>query len=468
MSQGIGRLGRPAGSWASAEFGIALTDRGSPVGLTIDDLVEVGLRRNPRRAQLLVSTVLGKHLAADPRTIAGVGRLLGALVGATLNDDRNPLPAAWISAARRAVSGAASGALIEVLDEVQDAPGRTPRPRFLVLGFAETATALGHLVADQVGSSYLHSTRRVDGPIPVAATFSEPHSHATGHLLRPDPAALLAGPGPVVLVDDELSTGRTALNVIEALQTIAPRDRYLMAGLVDVRAPRDELRRAAVADRLGCRIDVVSLVRGGITVPPGTVERVAATMQSQQPLPGNIAGQARRVAVSGLDLSWPVGVPDGGRHGLGGHQRAAFDAAVPRCASALSAACGSATRVLVVGTDEFMYLPLRLSLELARDPSRRIAFQSTTRSPVHVVDAPGYPIARRIDFRGAPVGSGDEGSDVRHLYNACWPTGRAEADLVVVIDDGQAVPGPDGVAAAVAAATGAPVLLAVLGPGPPR
>ena len=465
MSQGIGRLGRPAGSWASAEFGIALTDRGSPVGLTIDDLVEVGLRRNPRRAQLLVSTVLGKHLAADPRTIAGAGRLLGALVAATLNDDRNPVPAAWISATRRAVSGAAPGALIEVLDA---APERTPRQPVLVLGFAETATALGHLVADQVGSSYLHSTRRVDGPIPVAATFSEPHSHATGHLLRPDPAALLAGPGPVVLVDDELSTGRTALNVIEALHTIAPRDRYVMAGLVDVRAPRDELRRAAVADRLGCRIDVVSLVRGGITVLPGTVERIAATMQSRQPLPRGIAGGARRIAVSGLALSWPVGVPDGGRHGLGAVQRAAFDAAVPRCASALSAACGSATRVLVVGTEEFMYLPLRLSLELARDPSRRIAFQSTTRSPVHVVDAPGYPISRRIDFRGGTVGSGDEGSTVRHLYNACWPAGRAEADLVLVIDDGHAVEGPDGVAAAVAAATGAPVVLAVLGPGPPR
>jgi hypothetical protein len=196
-------------------------------------------------------------------------------------------------------------------------------------------------------------------------------------------------------------------------------------------------------------------------------------MQSRQPLPRGFAGGARRTAVSGLDLSWPVGVPDGGRHGLGADQRAAFDAAVPRCASALLAACGSATRVLVVGTEEFIYLPLRLSLELARDPLRRIAFQSTTRSPVHVVDAPGYPISRRIDFRGAAVGSGDsvsgdEGSTVRHLYNACWPAGRAEADLVLVIDDGHAVEGPDGVAAAVAAATGAPVVLAVLGPGPLR
>ena len=44
------------------------------------DLVGMALRRNPRRAHLLVSTVLGKHLPADPRLVYGAGRLLGALV----------------------------------------------------------------------------------------------------------------------------------------------------------------------------------------------------------------------------------------------------------------------------------------------------------------------------------------------------------------------------------------------------
>ena len=69
-----------------------LHDNGSPVGLRMTELIEVGLRRNPRRAQLLVSTVLGKHLAADPRVIAGTGRLLGALVARTLAGDDDPVP----------------------------------------------------------------------------------------------------------------------------------------------------------------------------------------------------------------------------------------------------------------------------------------------------------------------------------------------------------------------------------------
>ncbi|HEY4422354.1 MAG TPA: phosphoribosyltransferase domain-containing protein, partial [Pseudonocardia sp.] len=42
-----------------------------PVGPGVDPTVLLGLalRRNPRRAQLLVSRVLGKHVPADPRLV---------------------------------------------------------------------------------------------------------------------------------------------------------------------------------------------------------------------------------------------------------------------------------------------------------------------------------------------------------------------------------------------------------------
>ena len=76
----------------------------------------------------------------------------------------------------------------------------------------------------------------------------------------PSRPGLLLGAGTVVLVDDELSTGRTALNVIEAMHALAPRSRYVLAGIVDVRSPADDEIRAEVARRLACRIDVVSLV----------------------------------------------------------------------------------------------------------------------------------------------------------------------------------------------------------------
>ncbi len=464
---------RRTASWVADEFGIVLQDNGSPVGLRMTELIEVALRRNPRRAQLLVSTVLGKHLAADPRVIAGAGRLLGALVARNLAAEDGPVPVKWAEAAGRSMSGGNPRALIDLVDDLP-APASVAA---LTFGFAETATSLGHLVADQLGSAYLHSTRRRDGPIPIAAEFSEPHSHATGHLLRPDPPDLLTGEGPIVLVDDELSTGRTALNVIEVLHAVSPRPRYVLAGLVDVRSEIDDGNRVAVERRLGCRIDVVSLARGEIVVPAGIVDRVAAELEVPDgfaPASGRPAGEPSR-----CELAWPIGVPTGGRHGFRLDDRPAFDAAIHSAASVLAAAIGPAQRVLVLGTEELMYLPLRLALELSRDPMRHIAYQSTTRSPVHAVDRLGYPVRRRIDFRSAEIAPGFDEPDsaVRHVYNVCWPNPSAsaddaavlhEADVIVIVDDGHALPCAEGVARSVNAATGVLVVLAVLTPWPNR
>ncbi len=440
-------------SWAAERYGIAVSDGPSPVGLTMGDLTRIALRRNPKRAQLLVSGILGKHLPVDPRVAAACGRLLGALVARCLAGEAGAVPVSWVDAAAATVRGGQPDRLTDRL------PPPAPADA-LVLGFAETATSLGHLVADQLTAPYLHSTRRPDGPVPIAAEFVESHSHATDHLLRPGLAVGMAGSAPLVLVDDELSTGRTALNVIEAVHARHPRERYVLAGLVDVRTDAADAVRTELADRLRCRIDVVALVGGAVTVPEGTADRVARDLVDEpRPTAGGLP-PVREIA-----LPWPAVVPQGGRHGLALADRLPFDAAVRVAARVLEPACGDARRVLVLGTEELMYLPLRLALAL-RKPNRQTAFQSTTRSPVHAIDDPGYPIRRRIDFLSRVHPAGDDRA-VRHVYNARWPVrvgevGSDEADLIVVVDDGHAVTGPGGVAHTVAAATGAPVVLARL------
>lgn len=456
--------------WVTGAFGVASRHRHSPVGLPFDDLVRLALRRNPRRAQLLVSTVLGKHLPADPLMIAGLGRLLGALVRWRLDAGPDgavvPPPPLWSIAARAALTGGSDAAesLCAMLLALAPPAGERERPAgLLTVGFAETATSLGHLVADQLGSPYLHSTRRTAGAVPVAAEFSEPHSHAMGHLLRPADPAMLDGAGPLVLVDDELSTGRTALNVIEALHARSPRPWYLLAGLVDVRTPESDAMRTATAQRLGCRIDVVALCSGGVDVPDGTVERVAGAF-TDPPAPVDHTGSGAPGTVRRLDHRWPPTVPTGGRHGIGPAHTLAFDAAVRRVALAVRAAADEVrpgvADVLVIGTEELMYLPLRVAMDLA-GLGWRVRFQSTTRSPVHVVDRPGYPIRRRIDFRRRP----DDGTGApvdRILYNA--DVDGAEADLLVVVDDGWETDAPDGLAATLARTTARPVLAVTVGP----
>jgi len=72
------------GRWVARRLDARVVTTGSPLGLCLPDLLGLALRRNPKRAHLLVSPVLGKHIPADPRHVCAAGRILGALVRAAL------------------------------------------------------------------------------------------------------------------------------------------------------------------------------------------------------------------------------------------------------------------------------------------------------------------------------------------------------------------------------------------------
>ena len=68
---------------------------------------------------------------------------------------------------------------------------------------------------------FLATTRHALG-LPLLGSFHEEHSHATLHLLH-EPAdgataAMVRGARSLVLVDDEMSTGRTLVNLARALE----------------------------------------------------------------------------------------------------------------------------------------------------------------------------------------------------------------------------------------------------------
>lgn len=363
------------GRWVSEQFGVRLSGDDS-----LHDLVGLALRRNPRRAHLLVSSVLGKHVPADPAIVHGAGLELGRRVAKTLNG--------------------------------------TP----VVLGFAETATGLGHCVAEALGARYLHSTRRsVPGARPFAG-FEEEHSHATSHRLLPDDPALLSGAEALVLVDDEMSTGRTALNTIAALHAFAPRAQYVLATLVDLRSAADRLVVDALAAELGTRIDVVSLAAGSLDHPADFPARAAAAVgEAQVATPGTPRADVVRCVGA-----WPAGVRESGRHGFGPHDVVAARHAAAAVADKVRTELAG-DRVLVLGTEELMYAPLLIALGLAEHvPTVRMS--STTRSPVFVLDEPSYPIRNAVGF-----GSHDrveDGPGPRYAYNVAG----GFTDVVVVTD----------------------------------
>ncbi|MFD7259730.1 phosphoribosyltransferase [Streptomyces sp. NPDC059874] len=405
-----------SGTWVADRLGVRLEDAEEAAGSPrLTELLGLALRRNPKRAHLLVSQVLGKHVPQSPRTVYAAGYGLGQRVRALLGED------------------AAASAV--------------------VLGYAETATGLGHCVADGLGPApYLHSTRRPVPGVEPAGGFEESHSHATSHLLLPEDPKLLAGSGALVLVDDEFSTGNTVLNTIRDLHARHPRSHYVVVALVDMRSPADRDRLAAFAAEIGARVDLISLASGTVSLPEGVLSKGQALVEEyeaelrSEPAGGQIQPLRRsRSGVWGgatadepqpitrVALHWPTGLPDGGRHGFTAAHREELEAALPDLAAQLAAALGPVPtpgRVLVLGNEELMYAPLRLAKALEEaGAAHEVRFSTTTRSPVLAVDDPGYAIRTRLVFPAHDTPA--DGPGERYAYNVAG----AGFDAVVAVVD---------------------------------
>lgn len=425
--------------WTSTALGLTVSDVASVPDWSATSLVIPGLRRNPRRAHLLVSTALGKHIPTDPRHVRAGAQALSELVVDAL--------------ARLAPDAEPSAAT--------------------VFGFAETATGLGHGVAAALRSScYLQSTRRSDPDVVTLGEFTEGHSHATRHLIQPTSAALFSGDAatthtpratndaahtrgpandathtprppssdhepaservsrcgdtpsptsPLVLVDDEISTGATALDAIAALHAIAGHRAYVVASLVDMRTADDRATNAAAAAALGVDVEFVSLATGSVSLPAGLPSAVADLAAAPLNLSGTQSGSTTFCAID-----WPTGVPDGGRFGFCADDYAAFDDAVQRAAAQIDASLPPGD-VVVVGHEELMYLPQRIA-EALTTTGRTVGYQTTTRSPAVVIDEPGYPLRRGFEF----IAPEADPSARRYLYNATLSADRPTPIALIV------------------------------------
>ena len=428
------------GAWVAQRLDVRLETTACPAGVEVADLVGMAVRDNPRRAHLLVSTVLGKHVPTDPRLVLGAGMLLGRFVASVLAGEQ-PAPPEGV-ALREALAGApeASAALLEA---VRRGGPVVPGP-VTVLGYAETATGLGHAVFDVLGPlvrqgrvGYLHSTRRRVPGIPEVGGFEEEHSHATSHRLVPRDPSLLTGPGALVLVDDELSTGTTALNTIRALHALAPRGRYVVAALVDLREPDDAEAFERAAAELGVRIDVVSLAAGRVRLPADVLERGRRLVEEhRRPAPADPSSRpplrAARLVVGGGSRG------QGGRLGGEAGEVAGLEGPLRETAAAVAAASRLSGRLHVLGSEELMYLPTRLAAALAGTTGREVVLSTTTRSPVLVVDEPGYAVRTGLVFPSHDDPA--DGPGPRFAYNLTANGGGGPATVVLVVDDAADTP----------------------------
>ncbi|MCI4066026.1 phosphoribosyltransferase family protein [Micromonospora sp. R77] len=424
------------GQWVADRLGLSLANDARPE-LTLSDLVGLALRRNPRRSHLIVSSVLGKHIPTDPTIVYGAGRLLGALAADCITGRDSGIAEVGPALLRSALRGSpdsATALLRRCAEHASSRPAGWPLvvASMAVLGYAETATALGHAVADALDADCLHSTRRCPPGTVAAAGFEEEHSHATRHLLLPEDPTLLARAGPLLLVDDELSTGRTALNTIAALHALAPRSRYVIASLVDLRSRADKARMASMAASLGAAVTVVALVEGHLDLPADAAS-IGQQLVGEHTV--SVDRPTGRTPPQRLSLTGWKGIREGGRHGFGSHHRAALWSVAHEVAQQVASRLVGA-RVLVLGCEELMYAPLVIANRLKDLLGERteVRFSSTTRSPVLPVDDAGYAIRNRLTFPSHDNPA--DGPGPRFAYNVA-PGSNPDhrfTDILVVVD----------------------------------
>ena len=327
--------------------------------------------RNAKRAYLLVNPLQAKHMPVSPTEALTMMRTLGAGLR-------------------------------------QEFPGAR-----LVLGFAETATALGAAVASRLGPDCAFLTPpREAGEGPGWVRFLEEHSHAAEQKLwGGDLDALLQETDTVLFVDDEISTGKTLRNMVAQLTRRWPalgEKTLVAASLLNRVTPEQE---EALADAgITCRC----LVR--LPQEDHTAQVADWTVTEAPPaVPQNLS--FRQETLPGEGLLDP-------RKTL---RIGAYDSSCQAVAEAmLSHTLGPVEtlgKTLVLGTEECMYPALILGERLER-LGAEVCCHATTRSPIGLCDAPGYPIRS-----GWKLPSFYEEERTTYVYNL------REYDTVIVLSD---------------------------------
>ncbi|HGN1512331.1 phosphoribosyltransferase domain-containing protein [Pseudomonas sp.] len=266
------------------------------------DLFGFAERRNPKRAFLFVSKVLGRHIPVRPSIMAASFESLAAEI-----------------------------------------PTNLPGP-VLVIGMAETAVGLGAGVhrafsATRPDTMYLVSTRHPLGT-ELFTRFEEEHSHASAHLIHmpvdPEVREMMLQARSLVLVDDEASTGKTFVNLHRALVDagLSNIERVVTCVLTDWSA-------GAVGKAIGDSATSVSLMKGSYQF----------NEDPSAPLPE--MPDVGRVSIG----EWPLSAQkDWGRLGV----RSDEDTLAP------DLQVNPGEKIIVIGTSEFVWRPFLLAERLER------------------------------------------------------------------------------------------------------
>ena len=286
----------------------------------LDDLLSFAERINPKRAFLFVSKVLGKHIPVAPSVMQKSYQDLAALI-----------------------------------------PKNLPYP-ISVIGMAETAVGLGagfyRELKPDFGENaiFLTTTRHPVETLPTLGLFLEEHSHAQDQFILSSHDAIkhqhILSSKTLILVDDEISTGKTFRNLILSLKKsgLEHVERIILVTLVNW------AEQHLVTDDLGIPVEVVSLLHGHWQWQDNNKE-----IDIQMPNVSSTQQQSQKIIAPN---DW-------------GREPTFLECSVWQKIESIQAH----EKVLVLGSGEFTWIPFLMAEQLEKQ-GVEVYFSSTTRSPI--------------------------------------------------------------------------------------
>ncbi|ANU27276.1 adenine/guanine phosphoribosyltransferase [Planococcus versutus] len=352
--------------------------------LSPESLFSVALRVNKKRQFLFVSKLIAKHLAVDPSLALGTGTLLASLLMESA--DLEGYPDANLLVQMIETGKVNRELSLQSLEFKKTMPQKT-----VFIGMAETATGLGHSVFQHFeGAAYIHTTREEIVGMTPSFVFEEEHSHATSHKVYAPPG-MLERAETIVLIDDEISTGNTLLNLVCALDDQFPGKKYASLSILDWRNDSQKEKIENAVNNRGISLKILSLMSGQFELVhskmPQEIEKNSLTSTAEK-MPVTEMNTTKLKVTSKTRQQY---VPYTGRFGITSKEQ---DEITKWAQQATAPFANRKDKALVIGVGENMYLPLRFALALGEN----LLVQTTTRSPIFASPTLNYPIQEKVKF----------------------------------------------------------------------
>lgn len=329
---------------------------------SVNQLFEIGKRdNNPKRSFLFISKLLGKHLPVKPEIVRSTGFLLSSLKYRFDNTSfincikENTQPNYNVHANDNDV---------------------------LVIGFCETATALGMAVASSIeGSTYIATTREPMHGYKQLVTFEESHSHASTHYMYSNELKL-SDYKRIILVDDEITTGNSLLHLIENLIHNSVIEEISIMTILDWRNAEQKLKFKEFSSSNKIAINVYSIISGSITNTDNLVYHNQSIHSINDKVDIINLSIFSKVEICTSNMKQMHYLKDSGRLGITYDHILLIEEKAKDTALEISRRIKFKHNLLVLGHGENMYIPSRVAAHLELQ-GYNVSFKTTSRTPIY-------------------------------------------------------------------------------------